>query len=244
MAEKITENLDTLKINVLSQEQYNKALAAGEVNEKELYFTPVEEDPGGGGGGTPIVGEFTDYNAVISPGFYKPSADADSILNGPTGYSKFKKGVLLVETMETGYIQQTTTHMSITATRYSTSGGSSWSNWEYINPPVMANTEYRTTERYLDKSVYTKLINCGAPYDGMSVKLYNSRISVIRHTGFMTRTGDYGLDAFPVPNGGGGLHFSFTPNTPDDAVVLFHCTDEVEIAEPAYTLYLQIWYTK
>lgn len=39
----ITENLDTLKINKLTQEQYNNALAAGKINENEIYLTPDED---------------------------------------------------------------------------------------------------------------------------------------------------------------------------------------------------------
>ena len=33
--------------------------------------------------------------------------------------------------------------------------------WEYINPPMSAGVEYRTTQRYLGKPVYTKLVNLG-----------------------------------------------------------------------------------
>jgi hypothetical protein len=38
----ITENLSTLKINKLSQEQYDKALAEGKINPNEIYLTPDE----------------------------------------------------------------------------------------------------------------------------------------------------------------------------------------------------------
>ena len=37
-----------------------------------------------------------------------------------------------------------------------------WQEWEYENPPMKAGVEYRTTERYLGKPVYTKIINYGA----------------------------------------------------------------------------------
>lgn len=33
--------------------------------------------------------------------------------------------------------------------------------WEWINPPVMKDYEFRTTERYMGKPVYTKLVDCG-----------------------------------------------------------------------------------
>lgn len=35
----------------------------------------------------------------------------------------------------------------------------SWQAWEYINPPMAVNTEYRTTERFLSKPVYVKMID-------------------------------------------------------------------------------------
>ncbi len=39
----ITENLSTLKIHKLTQEQYNRELDAGRIDENALYLTPDEE---------------------------------------------------------------------------------------------------------------------------------------------------------------------------------------------------------
>ena len=36
-----------------------------------------------------------------------------------------------------------------------------WFPWEWINPPMDLNTEYRTTERYMGRSVYKKLVALG-----------------------------------------------------------------------------------
>ena len=36
-----------------------------------------------------------------------------------------------------------------------------WFPWEWINPPMKLNTEYRTTERYTGRSVYKKLVALG-----------------------------------------------------------------------------------
>lgn len=38
----ITENLSTLKIHKLTQEQYDRELAAGRIDENALYLTPDE----------------------------------------------------------------------------------------------------------------------------------------------------------------------------------------------------------
>ena len=38
-----TENLSTLKIHNLTQEQYDRELAAGNIDESAIYLTPDEE---------------------------------------------------------------------------------------------------------------------------------------------------------------------------------------------------------
>lgn len=38
---------------------------------------------------------------------------------------------------------------------------SGWKPWEWVNPPMRPNVEYRTTERYLGKPVYKKLVSLG-----------------------------------------------------------------------------------
>ena len=44
-----------------------------------------------------------------------------------------------------------------------------WFPWEWVNPPMIAGTEYRTVERYDGKVVYTKLIDMGSlPSTGTS----------------------------------------------------------------------------
>lgn len=41
----ITENLSILKIHKLTQEQYDREFAAGNIDETALYLTPDEEIP-------------------------------------------------------------------------------------------------------------------------------------------------------------------------------------------------------
>ena len=38
---------------------------------------------------------------------------------------------------------------------------SAWRDWEWVNPPMVVGTEYRTTERYKGKPVYCKLVDFG-----------------------------------------------------------------------------------
>ena len=37
-----------------------------------------------------------------------------------------------------------------------------WQPWEWVNPPMQIGVEYRTTERYMGKPVYVKLVDFGA----------------------------------------------------------------------------------
>lgn len=43
--------------------------------------------------------------------------------------------------------------------RRSRNAAGTWGEWEYVNPPMLEGVEYRTTERWKGKTVYTKLIN-------------------------------------------------------------------------------------
>lgn len=43
--------------------------------------------------------------------------------------------------------------------------GNTWLPWEWVNPPMLTGVEYRTTERYWKKPVYTQVINCGSMPD-------------------------------------------------------------------------------
>ena len=48
------------------------------------------------------------------------------------------------------------------AMRKSSDSGATWSEWEYVNPPMILGVEYRTTERFMGKPVYVKLVDFGA----------------------------------------------------------------------------------
>ncbi|MGN0998379.1 MAG: pyocin knob domain-containing protein [Faecousia sp.] len=56
--------------------------------------------------------------------------------------------------------------------RYLHSG--TWSEWEVENPPMSLGVEYRTTERWGGKVVYTKLVNIGAFANGATVTVTNA----------------------------------------------------------------------
>lgn len=48
-----------------------------------------------------------------------------------------------------------------------------WNPWEWINPPMEAGVEYRTTQRWEGKPVYRKLANLGSVSNGATVVWHN-----------------------------------------------------------------------
>lgn len=48
--------------------------------------------------------------------------------------------------------------------------GGSWQPWEWVNPPMALDKEYRTTERWNGAAVYTKVIGLGEATDGKGIE--------------------------------------------------------------------------
>ena len=58
---------------------------------------------------------------------------------------------------------------SVCEVRRSRNAAGAWGAWEYVNPPMHPGVEYRTTERFMGKPVYTKLINGGQVENGKHI---------------------------------------------------------------------------
>ncbi len=82
----------------------------------------------------------------------------------PSGSPCGNMGYMDVLSPEYAVIRQTVrtaagdTQCEVTRTRKD----GTWGEWEWINPPLAIGVEYRTTERYNGKAVYTKLMDFGA----------------------------------------------------------------------------------
>lgn len=91
-----------------------------------------------------------------------------------------------------------------------------WGEWEWVNPPLNAGTEYRTTERWNGYPVYAQMISCGTmPQTVNGIKSIETNISanfVVRSSGYMTYYGmlmPFDVDGknwrYVVLNGGGRI---------------------------------------
>lgn len=96
-----------------------------------------------------------DCNLAVKSGFY--SLSGEGCLNTPPSYANMKYGAMLVLNRYDTYIVQSIFYQRLVTVRYSNNGGTTWSEWEHLNPPLVANVEYRTMERYKEFAVYKKV---------------------------------------------------------------------------------------
>ena len=121
-----------------------------------------------------------------------------------------------------------------------------WQPPEYINPPMELNKEYRTTERYLGKPVYVKLLDCGLLVKGTLTYPHGiSDIDVcVRYSGVAsTSTG--------VFSGKGALPSFTTPSALNSEWNIFvqnFGTTNIDIYNggglTGCPVYVTVWYTK
>ena len=93
-----------------------------------------------------------------------------------------------------------------------------WGEWERVNPPMTPDVEYRTTERYMGKPVYTKLVNVGAyPESGMT----NAKTGIIA-TGIVRFHASIGYTSLPLA---GNMEIN-TFHTGEEITVQLHTKGE------------------
>lgn len=143
--------------------------------------------------------------------------------------------ILEVSTLGDGKTVQRITNASDTADVYERRRLSNgWSEWETENPPMIAGKEYRTTERYQGKAVYTALIALG--------NLPNASTKLVAHgleaTGIVRCVGQTtsGIN-LPMRYDGGSNWASICADA--SYVVLTSGDDKSNISA-----YAQIWYTR
>ncbi|WP_418480518.1 hypothetical protein [Dysosmobacter sp.] len=130
-----------------------------------IYTTLANKAPGGFGLGIPANLANGDVNERHGNGFYewgsiKPK-NAPTLLRGEGTYMyMFEFGDDAGFTQIMGCYIQTSPGL-ICRQAFAKSGSVQFAEWEWINPPMALNTEYRTTERYMGRSVYKKLVALG-----------------------------------------------------------------------------------
>lgn len=154
--------------------------------------------------------------------------------------SDFSNGVALVQRATTGNGIDTYIILksgSLIAQCYYSSRAKAWQPWEYVNPQMEANVEYRTTERYMGKPVFKKLITYST-----SASLGSTTLNVQHNT--------YGIDQLVRINARAGARpfpviFSATEITSIYAIDASTITIRAIGSDfGAETLYFEMAYTK
>ena len=126
---------------------------SGHVAPMKLTAADVGAAPSGYGlGVAKSEVEVTDYNNAVRNGWYRTRSDS---ANQPIAVA----GWLRVDAYNENYLFQTfysEYNNGRVAQRFK---AQTWSKWEWIDPPMVPGVEYRTTERWNGKAVYTKLVN-------------------------------------------------------------------------------------
>ena len=121
-------------------------------------YLSTAEGYGIGGNAKNISGQ--DLNTIVAGGFYYWN---DTAINSPLGANCYMEVIPGSGHSLTQIVREMTSNIGCSIQRCKiTWGTDEWSEWEWVNPPMIENTEYRTTERYMNKAVYAVLINFGA----------------------------------------------------------------------------------
>lgn len=166
-------------VSSLAKNKANSVHAARHAKDGADPITPesIGAAPGGfglGGNATNIPAG-ADLNSYVKIGRYAQGTTSimRQILNLPDAFSN---GGIVVDVLAINptYVMQIAYNLRdnkdiIIAMRQNYIG--TWQPWELVNPPMNLGTEYRTTERYLGKPVYTKVVNCGNLPDGTTTEV-------------------------------------------------------------------------
>lgn len=114
--------------------------------------------------------------------------------------------------------------------------------WEWVNPPMIPNTEYKTTERWNKKPVYTALIDCGT-CPSTSIKTVAHGKSVGRILKVHASLSASGITApyFNTDNYNSANNYLDVTATATNVLVKSTTTGW---ASSGYTVTAQIWYVK
>lgn len=121
------------------------------------YYPMVGAAPAGYGLGVAGAKYTSDINTCVHNGWYYTNT---ATLNIPHVY--FEEASVFVMGRTSQYIAQqlTSIYTNSIMMRYTSDGGVTWVE-EWVNPPMVTGTEYRTTERWNGKPVYKQTISLG-----------------------------------------------------------------------------------
>lgn len=170
-----------LRVAVAGSVRYDAAQSLSDAQKAQARGN-INSAPGGYGlgGGSKVLTPDDDLNNIWEDGSY---AWDGAPKNAPTvGGSLIPYCSMQVINKGSSYNmhQIVQTFEGYEIRRYYDGAKKTWSEWAWTNPPMMEGIEYRTTEFYLGKPVYTKI----KQFDNLStIQMYSPGGSIIRFSG-------------------------------------------------------------
>lgn len=188
----------------------------------------INSAPGGFGLGQKNAKQISSWDDAVENGWYYGPAPAGIGAGDLWGR---------VDSLSNGYAVQTIYSDTFVATAKRFLIGTVWKSWEWVNPPMILGTEYRTTERYLGKPVYVQVVDFGQlPNTAAAGKYIPNMDNVdktIRWSGLMS-------NGYSLP--GGDLYTGW------DEIAVRIVGNRIDVKtttdESAYTATFTLWYTK
>jgi hypothetical protein len=187
-----------------------------------------------------ITGDLNDYEKLRNTVVW---VNGNSVTNSPT------TNFAVVETWSNGggiILQRITTvsHNVALRMRYN----SEWTEWGWINPPMNIGTEYRLIEKWNGKTVYCKVISCGALVAAGSrktVSIGQAGITrIVRHCGYAVYGSSAGEDykgtpvSLPIYGVTGLIGYHAVAA---EGLIYIEC---IEDGTEFTSSYITLWYTK
>lgn len=180
-----------------------------------------------------------DINAISSQGddsLYPNSVVWVGPSQGTTNMPLDGHGYCITWSSDTGFIQEIyyTNGAHCRRLRCNEGSGSAWKSWEWVSPPMVVGTEYRTTQRWMNAPVYTKIIGCGTASNGKEVDYGLTGQTLVKATGI--------IGSFICPR----IHSSLDNDNSCwmefwNQKLFIHCGSNVA---GNYIGYAQLWYTR
>lgn len=166
-----------IRAAVAGSVRYDEAQSLSDA-QKAQARTNINAAPGGFGlgGAAKMLTEVDNVDSIRESGWYTWDWDPSKQPAGLPEEAKYHTGNMRVDgttggnyTAQTIYLAKNGSSVNVgdecVIQRLRTTAP-----WEWVNPPMILGTEYRTIERYLGKPVYTKLLDCGQIADNKQVE--------------------------------------------------------------------------
>lgn len=186
--------------------------------------------PAGFGLGAVQPIEWGNIDNITANGWYSAIVNGEITSGAPTYMAWIR-----VDALDANYACQTAYTTSSDYILQRQLRGGAWSQWCWVNPPMHVGVEYRTTELFKGKAVYTKLFSCGTLAVG-STNVIDTTSSEVKE--IVCHRGMIGTSALPFMEYDCYLRVG---NTNGQLTAVINGGSLAPLAE---TVYAQAWYTK